>query len=603
MPVSEIKLCGMMSPRAASSNVFSYCAPFLWDQATADRKVVAHIKKNLGMSPDCATFSRSFNRENLIYHVEQKSSKAKTLDKIATFIRKHENEAGIIYCTSRKDTEMVTEELQRRFKGTSLAKHVNFYHAGLEDPDLRRKRHLDWQHDNCRVIVATVAFGMGIDKPDVRFVIHYSLPKSLIHYYQESGRAGRDGLQSICTLYYSFSDKRRVDWLIEQSENKDSIHRQKVALNQMVLFCEDDVHCRRFKLLRHFGENFDAKKCKGTCDNCKAKCRVKQMDCTKYARAIVSAVQTLGRSANFTMAHFISVFRGCSTKKIKSAGHDRSPLFKMGKGFKVALCNRLFHELIVLNYLQEEDVKNRFNGYSNTYLRAGPLAGKFLRGHNEKFVLAVRGEKRKLDVAPNRAAARQVDGYNLRVSPQTHDALVRHLKSFRAGIAALRQKSAFLVLNNQAVIQLAVRLPKTVEELKAIDGISSAKMETAEKFMKEAWRFLQEDAGNVKPSGMCCLVFAQHGSIRHSRGCVPNFRILTGKFQMQKHSTGSDSRKSHHFAGDAHGKSAKKPRKRKATTRVRKASTKAGKSSSTSRSTSKRGKYSLDSDSDELWDP
>jgi superfamily II DNA helicase RecQ len=484
------------------------CLCALWLQATADDKVVTHIKQNLCMESGCPTFRRSFNRENLIYNVVKKESKDKTLDAIATFVKAHKNESGIIYCTSRKDTEMVTEGLRDRLKGTPLAQHVNFYHAGLDDPELRRRRHLDWQHDVCRVIVATVAFGMGIDKPDVRYVIHYSLPKSLVHYYQESGRAGRDGLQSICMLFYSFTDKRKVDWLIEKSENQDSIHRQKRALGQVVQFCENDCECRRYQLLRHFGEKFSPPQCKQTCDNCQNNFgyEANQWNCEREVRAILDSINSIPFGQNYTLAHCVQVFRGSTLKKIKDSRHDRLPMFGVGKTFPASLCFRLFHEMVVHQYLHEQDVTNKFSGFVSTYLRTGPCANKWLNGRrDDSFKLQIRGSKRKhLQVAPTQAAARSEDGFNIRLPWEVFENLKSHVNSFRAGLATRDKKAAFLVLQNTAVRQIIVRLPRTEEELREIDGVSRSKSAVAKEIMDEVWRWLRDDV-RVVPSGTCSV--------------------------------------------------------------------------------------------------
>ena len=192
----------------------------------------------------------------------------------------------------------------------------------------------------------------------------------------------------------------------------------------MVRFCEDDVHCRRHQLLRHFDERFDVKNCRETCDDCQTKSAIKQMDFSKEARAIVAAVQNIPRNQNFTLAHFVMVFRGSTNKKIKDARHDRTAMSGLGKTLSVKLCHRIFHELLLSEFLAEEEVKNR-SGYSNTYLRTGRRAS-FLMNGRENFTMAVRGGRgrgKNTVVVPNKAKPTVIDGYSLRLPADVFEKL------------------------------------------------------------------------------------------------------------------------------------------------------------------------------------
>lgn len=259
--------------------------PMMSLTATATDAIVADIITNLGMR-DVRRYSQSFNRPNLTYAVFNKS---RSFQRIMQVVRAHAGESGIVYCLSRKDCENLSAKLNEELgPGT-----VTYYHAGIEPPEKRRFHQELWMSNRVKVICATVAFGMGIDKPDVRFVIHNSIPKSLTHYYQESGRAGRDGLQAECVLLYSYSDRATLESMIANDEavTPTSLQTHMENLHHMVAFCQNEVECRRALLLQHFGETFDKRRCRHTCDNCRASAQVKTMDVTREAQAVVRFVK------------------------------------------------------------------------------------------------------------------------------------------------------------------------------------------------------------------------------------------------------------------------------------------------------------------------
>jgi len=253
--------------------------PMLALTATANALVMEDTTKLLCLSPNCVTVKLSFDRPNLRYSVVKKGGFTKAIDALVDFISQRDPaESGIVYCLSRQECENVSQQLEERLgKGRSL-----FYHAGIEDPRDRQQRQDLWARDEVPIVCATIAFGMGIDKPSVRFVVHFSIPKSLVNFYQESGRAGRDGLNSDCVVFYSYPDKLRLERMIRQENHPQGggggmgsadrqVHQQICNLNRMVQFCENQTDCRRSLVLEYFGEVFDKTKCNGTCDNCAAR--------------------------------------------------------------------------------------------------------------------------------------------------------------------------------------------------------------------------------------------------------------------------------------------------------------------------------------------
>ncbi|KAF4455426.1 bloom syndrome protein [Fusarium austroafricanum] len=344
--------------------------------ATATQNVIVDIRHNLGMD-DCQTFSQSFNRPNLYYEVRPKTTNEKVMEAIASLIHsKYANQSGIVYTISRKNSEKVAQSL------SDSGITARFYHAGC-DPQEKVEVQNAWQKGHVKVVVATIAFGMGIDKPDVRFVIHHGLPKSLEGYYQETGRAGRDGNPSDCILFYGKADIRVLKKLISDGEGShEQKERQMSMLNRVTAFCDNKADCRRAEILRYFGEDFSVAECRKSCDNCKAGLTFEQQDFSEYAIAAIKVIQAQNR---ITAVQCTDILLG---KKYPANEAELSDEWHgMAKGLKK-------HELIrVIDKLSAEKAFNEDNqvgghGMAIQYLRLGPTHRYFLSGQR-KLMLSV----------------------------------------------------------------------------------------------------------------------------------------------------------------------------------------------------------------------
>jgi len=326
--------------------------------ATAAPRVAENIKSVLGI-PNCALFKQSFNRTNLHYAVRKKTKKV--IDDIYEELQKNfRNQCGIIYCQSRRDCEKVCQEL--------LSRHVScgYYHANLT-PQERSDIQTRWSNDAIHVIVATIAFGMGINKPDVRFVFHFSIPKSIECYYQEAGRAGRDGRPAKCIIFYTYGDKSKVECMIRKpDENAKVVKRPEVIqegirkLYEMVSYCENDVDCRRSCTLRYFGEEFDKSLCRGTCDNCQTAGGGKSRDITDIAKDLIAVVADIcGHNRRESKLPVVSeMFRGAKSKALAQSGLENLSSYGKGKAHKLSITDlsRVIHQLCLEKVLVEDVV-------------------------------------------------------------------------------------------------------------------------------------------------------------------------------------------------------------------------------------------------------
>lgn len=344
--------------------------------ATATQNVIVDIRHNLGMDK-CRTFSQSFNRPNLYYEVRGKTTNAKCMDEIASLIKSnYANQSGIVYTVSRKNAEKVAKSLSDQ---DIIARH---YHAGV-DPQEKVEVQTAWQQGQVKIVVATIAFGMGIDKPDVRFVIHHGLPKSLEGYYQETGRAGRDGDPSDCILFYGKQDIRILKKLIADGDgNNEQKERQMSMLNRVTAFCDNKSDCRRAEILRYFGEDFSAAHCLKTCDNCKAGLTFEQQDFSEYAVAAIRVVQAQRRITAVQCADFL-IGKKCLPYK----AHLSDDWYGMAKSLKKHELVRVIDKLLAEKAFHENNQVGN-HGMAIQYLKLGSTYRSFLSGQR-KLMLSI----------------------------------------------------------------------------------------------------------------------------------------------------------------------------------------------------------------------
>lgn len=339
--------------------------------ATATENVKMDVIQNLGME-NAEVFKQSFNRPNLSYEVRPKGTQAQVLEEIAQLIdQSYSGQAGIIYCLSKKNCETFASALRDQFNIN--ARH---YHAGMPSAE-RIDTQKRWQSGEFKVIVATIAFGMGIDKPDVRFVVHQTIPKSLEGYYQETGRAGRDGARSGCHLFYSYRDTTTLKKMIEDSEdgNYEQKERQKRLLRNVIQFCENRSDCRRVQVLEYFNEHFQRQDCGKTCDNCNSTDRFETCDFRDHAKNIIQLVRQV-QQEDVTLLHCVDVYRGGKSKKITELRHDRLSQYGLGDALGRGDVERLFYRLMSEDALGSKHVMNH-GGFPTQYATVGPKALRF----------------------------------------------------------------------------------------------------------------------------------------------------------------------------------------------------------------------------------
>ncbi len=428
--------------------------------ATADPQTRDDIRRVLCLQ-QAACFVTGFDRPNIRYSVLEKNQPVQQLGR---FLAAHDGESGIIYALSRKRVERVAEQLRER--GLSAAA----YHAGLAAPERRRVQEA-FSRDETRVVVATVAFGMGIDKPNVRFVIHYDLPKNIESYYQETGRAGRDGLPSEALLLFGAQDMVLVRQLVENSDNPERVRIELHKLNTMIAFAES-LTCRRRVLLNYFGEQLDTQ-C-GNCDICLDP--PERFDATEAARMALSCVYRVGQ--RFGLRHVIDVLRGSEAERIRELGHDRLSTWGIGKAHSEAEWQSLVRQLIHHGYLTQ-DVAN----YSVLKLteRARPL----LRGEMalELALPRVRQKPVRKPKAPKGAA--EIGSYD--------QALFERLRGLRKTLADAAGVPPYVVFGDNTLMLMARDQPTEEADFLQINGVGQTKLERyGAEFMTEIARHQAE---------------------------------------------------------------------------------------------------------------
>ena len=433
--------------------------PFMALTATADKSARKDIEEQLGLR-NSKLFISSFDRKNLSIEVRGQVPKKKKLQEIANFVEQKKNESGIIYCLSRKNTEEVANYLKE--EGCSVA----FYHAGM-NPEEREKAQTEFINDDTKIIVATIAFGMGIDKSNVRFVIHYNLPKNLEGYYQEIGRAGRDGLPSETILYYNMRDFVLYSQFADGGANTAM---QKEKLNRMLQFAEAKS-CRRKILLSYFGEHL-TKNC-GNCDVCENP--PKDFEGTILTQKALSGIVRMGEKEGITM--LINVLRGSNnadvhTKqffKLKTYGIGKDISFYDWRDYVIQMANQ---GLIEIMYSE------------NSALKISPIGWKILKGEETiKLTTPISPEEKK----------KKQKVVKIALEGEVNKDLFTELKKVRYSISKEENVPAYIIFNDKSLKLMASELPITENQFLAISGVGMNKMEQyGEEFMNVIRKFKKE---------------------------------------------------------------------------------------------------------------
>ena len=415
--------------------------------ATATPKVQSDIVKNLGLR-NPKIFISSFNRPNLYYEIQPKINLDQTNKSIVRFIQQHKNKSGIIYTLNRKTTEELASMLMAN--GTKAVA----YHAGL-DAKLRADRQDQFLNEDVDVIVATIAFGMGIDKPDVRFVIHYNIPKSIENYYQETGRGGRDGMEGKCILYYSHKDVAKLEHFMR---DKPLSEREVGAqlINETVSYAESSV-CRRKTLLHYFGEEYDDSKSCGHCDNClNPKERV---EAKNEAVIVLKIVKALGE--RFPIEYVQLILAGKATPAVKMYRHEELDVFASGNDKEPHFWNSLIRQMLLSGLIAKDIVEYgllKFTKKGEAFLK---------KPTSYKIVLNNLFEDANADDEESEQAAEAASAVD--------EKLVELLKEVRKKVAKEKNLPPFVIFLESSLEDMATMYPTSMAELEKISGVSKGK--------------------------------------------------------------------------------------------------------------------------------
>lgn len=444
-------------------------APLIALTATATPKVQMDIQKNLGMSA-ASVFKSSFNRPNLYYELRPKHDADRD---IIRFIKQNEGKSGIIYCLSRKKVEELTELL------AANGIRARAYHAGM-DAATRAANQDDFLMERVEVIVATIAFGMGIDKPDVRYVIHYDIPKSLEGYYQETGRAGRDGGEGYCLTYYSYKDIQKLEKFMQGKPIAEQ-EIGKLLLQETVSYAESSM-CRRRTLLHYFGEEYTEENC-GNCDNCRNP--KPTVDAKAALKTALEALRDIGDK--FKADYLINVLTGRNTALIKSYGHNKSKWFAAGEDHDAKFWGAVLRQALILG-LVDKNIENygliSINRKGENYI-AMPFPVTVTLDHDYDAE-----EKEIESVAP------------MGKGGAADEELFSMLKDLRKKVAKKHGLPPFVIFQDPSLEDMAVQYPITIEEMQNITGVGAGK---ARKFGEEFIKLIKayvEEKEIIRPQDM-----------------------------------------------------------------------------------------------------
>ncbi|MFT7232501.1 MAG: ATP-dependent DNA helicase RecQ, partial [Cyclobacteriaceae bacterium] len=434
--------------------------PIIALTATATPKVQQDIQRNLNME-GANIFQSSFNRTNLIYEVKPKKQAKKQLVRI---VKEHKGESGIVYCLSRKKVDEIAQFL--RVNGVKVAP----YHAGME-PGARMANQDAFLNEDTDVIVATIAFGMGIDKPDVRFVIHYDVPKSIEGYYQETGRAGRDGLMGKCVMFYSYNDILKLE---KFSKDKAVAEREnsKILLEEMAMFAESAV-CRRIQLLHYFGEEYKHKNCEA-CDNCLHERT--SFDGTEDIKKVIKAVLATGQ--RFNLNHISEVLRGIKTAHVSSYSHDKLEFFGSGSDQNDRYWKSVIRQTLLGEFLSK-DIENPgvlLSSVKGENFLSDPYNVTLFKDHEYE----TEGEEEEIE--------KEV------VNTTAYDkVLFDMIKHLRKTVAKQLDIPPYVIFQDPSMEEMATLYPTTLDDLIKIVGVGESKakkfgqpfLEMIEKYVDE----------------------------------------------------------------------------------------------------------------------
>ncbi len=419
-------------------------APILALTATADLKTRQDISSQLKLD-DPQVFISSFDRPNIKYSIYEKENEIKQLNHF--ILQHHKNETGIIYCLSRRKVEKVAKELK------SLGHETIAYHAGLSSLERQKGQELFNKEDGI-IVVATIAFGMGIDRPDVRFVAHLDLPKSIESYYQETGRAGRDGHAANAWMLFGLQDVVKLSQMIESTEAGEIYKKMsRVKLDSMLALCET-AGCRRFYLLGYFGEESSEK-----CQNCDSCIEPKEAwDATEDAQKVLSTIFRTGQV--FGAGHIIDVLRGSQNAKIIEKKHNQLSVYGIGKDFPKPHWNRVIRQLLSKDYIM---IKNwEYRG-----LQLTAKSGEILKNQHQLKLIKQKQINNKLPMRPSGQAAEAHQRYDL----------FEELRALRRGLAEEKKVPPYVVFSDKSLHDMCLLMPRDSSEFLMVNGVGASKCE------------------------------------------------------------------------------------------------------------------------------